>query len=361
MRTYPSLHFYAEESGVHHASLQRILYLYAKLNPGIKYVQGMNELVGTLFYVFGNQMSYEPWRPHAEADTFFCFSLLMIDVRDLFIRNLDDASCGIGGRIQAFVDMLQALDPEVAARLHEQGVAPSFYSLRWITTLFTREFDLLDTIRLWDSLFADTDRHDLLCCLCCTMVTEQREELLTGDFISNLTLLQHYPPVHISYFLSRVEHVRAQDRRGARRGTSAEWGGNSGSALDSACGDKGPASTSAAQPLVSQLLSSLQDRQWLAGVRHSLLGDARSRASAHALVPDFRICRDSSPQSFASGGGGERGARSEAKVVGAVISFDEVTSSVSREPGGSREEAVGSEEDQDSLFEPMWDFGSPLE
>ena len=100
IRTYPCLHFFAsdqsggEEGGGHsrpHAALQRILYLYAKLNPGIKYVQGMNELAGTLYYVFGNQMSYEPWREHVEADTFFCFSLLMIDTRDLFIRNLDDA------------------------------------------------------------------------------------------------------------------------------------------------------------------------------------------------------------------------------------------------------------------------------
>lgn len=109
IRTYPCLHFFADQSGAdgegegerghvlspQHAALQRILYLYAKLNPGIKYVQGMNELVGTLYYVFGNQMSYEPWREHVEADTFFCFSLLMIDTRDLFIRNLDDASCGM--------------------------------------------------------------------------------------------------------------------------------------------------------------------------------------------------------------------------------------------------------------------------
>lgn len=183
-RTHPALHFFAENSS-HHEALQRILYLYAMLNPGIKYVQGMNELVGTLYYVLGNQMSFEPWREHVEADTFFCFSLLMIDVRDLFIRNLDEASCGIGGRIQDFVSMLQRHDPEVAAVLDRQGIAPSFYSLRWITTLFTREFDLFDTIRLWDSLFADTDRHELLCCLCCTMVGNRDLLLVTqSDVLS---------------------------------------------------------------------------------------------------------------------------------------------------------------------------------
>lgn len=30
----------------------RVLFIYAKLNPGIKYVQGMNELLAPLYYVF---------------------------------------------------------------------------------------------------------------------------------------------------------------------------------------------------------------------------------------------------------------------------------------------------------------------
>lgn len=32
--------------------MARILFIYAKLNPGLKYVQGMNEILAPLFYVF---------------------------------------------------------------------------------------------------------------------------------------------------------------------------------------------------------------------------------------------------------------------------------------------------------------------
>ena len=32
----------------------RILFIYAKLNPGQGYVQGMNEIIGPLYYVFAN-------------------------------------------------------------------------------------------------------------------------------------------------------------------------------------------------------------------------------------------------------------------------------------------------------------------
>lgn len=39
----------------------RILFIYAKLNPGIAYVQGMNEIVGPLYYTFATDPNSE-WR-----------------------------------------------------------------------------------------------------------------------------------------------------------------------------------------------------------------------------------------------------------------------------------------------------------
>ncbi len=38
----------------HRQIVARILFIYAKLNPGQGYVQGMNEIVGPLYYVFAN-------------------------------------------------------------------------------------------------------------------------------------------------------------------------------------------------------------------------------------------------------------------------------------------------------------------
>jgi hypothetical protein len=58
-----------------------------------------------------------------------------------------------------------------------------------MTTLFSREFDVLDTIRLWDSYLADTNREELITYLCCAMVLEQREQLYHGDFGENLSLV----------------------------------------------------------------------------------------------------------------------------------------------------------------------------
>lgn len=38
----------------HWEVVQRILFLYAKLNPGQGYVQGMNEIVGPIYYVLAS-------------------------------------------------------------------------------------------------------------------------------------------------------------------------------------------------------------------------------------------------------------------------------------------------------------------
>ena len=65
----------------HWEVVQRILFLYAKLNPGQGYVQGMNEIIGPIYYVLASDSSGE-WRQHAEADCFFCFTNLMSDIRD---------------------------------------------------------------------------------------------------------------------------------------------------------------------------------------------------------------------------------------------------------------------------------------
>ena len=69
----------------HWEVVQRILFLYAKLNPGQGYVQGMNEIIGPIYYVLASDSSRE-WQKHAEADCFFCFTNLMSDIRDFFIE-----------------------------------------------------------------------------------------------------------------------------------------------------------------------------------------------------------------------------------------------------------------------------------
>lgn len=67
--------------------LKRALFIFAKLNPGITYVQGLNEIYAPLYYVFSKDPD-EQSAAHAEADAFFCFILLLGEFRDHFVKQL---------------------------------------------------------------------------------------------------------------------------------------------------------------------------------------------------------------------------------------------------------------------------------
>ncbi|CAG5116433.1 unnamed protein product, partial [Candidula unifasciata] len=153
----------------HWEVVERILFLYAKLNPGLGYVQGMNEILGPIYYTFATDSDQE-CRKHAEADSFFCFTGLMGEIRDFFIKTLDDSQCGIGSKMNQLMDMVKEYDRPLWQRLQDQELRPQFYAFRWITLLLSQEFQLPEVLRIWDSLFSDPNRFDYLISVCCAML-----------------------------------------------------------------------------------------------------------------------------------------------------------------------------------------------
>jgi len=116
--------------------LWRVLFIYAKLNPGVKYVQGMNEVLAVLYYCFWSFSDFAVIpKENLECDLFFCFTNLMTEIRDSFIRDLDKEESGITGKVAIFSEILRIIDPEVHQNLEVQGVNHQFYSLRWFMLL----------------------------------------------------------------------------------------------------------------------------------------------------------------------------------------------------------------------------------
>ena len=58
-------------------------------------LQGMNEILGPIYYAFATDPDRES-ATYAEADGFYCFTNLMAEIRDNFIKSLDNSMCGIG-------------------------------------------------------------------------------------------------------------------------------------------------------------------------------------------------------------------------------------------------------------------------
>ena len=69
---------------------------------------------------------------HAEADCFFCFTNLMSDIRDFFIKTLDEAESGINGMMLRFYRKIKSMDAKVEARLVDQDIKPQYFSFRYV-------------------------------------------------------------------------------------------------------------------------------------------------------------------------------------------------------------------------------------
>ena len=67
---------------------------------------------------------------HAEADTFFCFTGLMSEIRDFFIKTLDESEMGIYGLMNRLMLKLKECDPQVWNRLKNLELEPQFFSFR---------------------------------------------------------------------------------------------------------------------------------------------------------------------------------------------------------------------------------------
>ena len=98
------------------------------------------------------------WRQYAEADCFFCFTNLMSDIRDFFIKTLDDSSTGIQSLMVRLNSRIHEVDSAVAMQLDHQGIKMQYFAFRWLSLMLSQEFSLPDVLTLWDSLLSDDTR-----------------------------------------------------------------------------------------------------------------------------------------------------------------------------------------------------------
>ncbi|CAO2141642.1 unnamed protein product [Urochloa humidicola] len=206
-RTHPDISFFSAKSN--QESLRRILIIFSKLNPSIRYVQGMNEVLAPLFYVFKNDPDPSS-SASAEADTYFCFVELLSGFRDNYCKHLDNSSVGIRSTLSKLSQLLKRHDEELWRHMEvTTKVYPQYYAFRWITLLLMMEFSFNVCIHIWDAILGDPEGpSDTLMRICCAMLILVRKRLLAGDFTANIQLLQHYPATNIDHLLHIANRLR---------------------------------------------------------------------------------------------------------------------------------------------------------
>lgn len=159
--------------------MTRILYIYARLNPKIQYVQGMNEILAPLFYLVNINC---PPDQIEEASCFYMFNNAISDIIELHIKDLDKSQNGIYGKLNEVNEMLVVIEPIIWSRLEALKIDPFFYCFRWVTLLYAQDFDLFDTLRIWESIFSSDDRPKFTSFVAIAIIMSCKEVIVSEDF-----------------------------------------------------------------------------------------------------------------------------------------------------------------------------------
>lgn len=79
--------------------MTRILFIFARLNPKVQYVQGMNEIIAPIFYLISQKNVQE-------AACFFMFNNVMSDILEMHIKDFSVKENPVHTRLGHISDML---------------------------------------------------------------------------------------------------------------------------------------------------------------------------------------------------------------------------------------------------------------
>jgi Rab-GTPase-TBC domain len=219
-------------------TLLDILFIYSKLHPDIGYRQGMHELLAPILWVvFCDASEADPLgrkkaaddlmldvlnRQFIDHDSFTLFCAVMQTAKSFY--EIGDSNSPIVERSRRIHDeYLSEVDMELANHLRALQILPQIFLLRWIRLLFGREFDLEETLSIWDVLFAAGFSLSLVDMTCLAMLLRIRVQCRKP----------HDPPTG-SQGLTMVNSIASRSCRGATiitalRGTaSTQWPSNIG-------------------------------------------------------------------------------------------------------------------------------------
>jgi len=208
------------QSTILHNVLERILYVWSLSNPLISYFQGLNDIPAQFLLIFLSQYINlfgdlsdltDDILERVEADTFWCFSLLMNNLKNRFI----DFHDGIQRMTLKLEKLVKLKEEKLADHLKSEGCDFMLFSIRWMICLLCREFDFSLSARLWDSYIAHGPNFGYFHIYICAALITTKEWvpfLHEKEFSEIIVFLQHLPTeswniCHIDYLLVRAYKI----------------------------------------------------------------------------------------------------------------------------------------------------------
>lgn len=126
----------------------------------------------------------------AEADVYWCLSKLIDDIQD----NYTELQPGVHKIINKMKALIKQSDPEILQYLEDLDINFMDFAYRWVSCYLTREFDIYQTIRLWDTYFSEDEGFSQFhCYVCAALFLQFSKDLKEMSFQDALMFLQNLP------------------------------------------------------------------------------------------------------------------------------------------------------------------------
>ena len=173
--------FYSKEPK-NYDTLRRILFFYAKEHQDINYVQGMNEIIAIIFYMFSKDDNPFYTKNYMESDSYYTFGKLMDEIKDIFkMENIEYSQLYVKEIIDEIKKILKKVDYKLSNYFDEIGLEIDNFVMRWILVLFAQEFTIDVAVNFWDRLFTQKNKIKFICYISAAIIEKNKDIIMKLD------------------------------------------------------------------------------------------------------------------------------------------------------------------------------------
>ena len=182
-RTRNTISFFSEKSKfnkneTNYDILRRILFFFSKRNQEIGYVQGMNEIVAIIYYIYSLDENVYI-KPFIESDTFFSFEILIQEIKPIFMMyDINYSQLFITVQIKQINDILKETAPDLINYFNKINLVMDVFLMRWLIVLFAQEFTFESSISFWDRLFTQKNKMKFICYISAAILVINKKKLM---------------------------------------------------------------------------------------------------------------------------------------------------------------------------------------
>ena len=126
----------------------------------------------------------------AEADAYWCLTKLVDDIQD----NYTDLQPGVHKMINKMKAVIEQVDPDALNHLESMDIIFMDFAYRWVACYLTREFNIFQIIRIWDTYMSEDEGFSQFhCYVCAALFLHFAPQLKEMEYQDCIMFLQHLP------------------------------------------------------------------------------------------------------------------------------------------------------------------------